>query len=301
MFEAYYCSREIILAMETSQTRNIIGIALIILFLLLAALGFIMNSKSKKNLNAEKLRSESLLSERLLVEKELEKVKNDLASLQAKNEADEKTLADLRSSISDRDRRISSLSRQNKTLTSDNTELAVVKQAKETLDNEFATLKNDYERLAAQKDEMQKSISALEADKENLEVKLQEMNLYDSDNFMVYGSRGKKREKLTFWACRTKKLNINFEVPQSLTENIDFKVTTPSGSTVTPENASLTWDIGPDPRNFTASLSAMSGEFEQSRTVSLTYASKEKLPKGEYKIQILCNDITIGNCRVRLK
>ena len=35
------------------------------------------------------------------------------------------------------------------------------------------------------------------------------MNLYDSDNFMVYGSRGKK-EKLTFWACRTKKLNINF-------------------------------------------------------------------------------------------
>ncbi|NMB50818.1 MAG: hypothetical protein GX999_00635, partial [Bacteroidales bacterium] len=66
-------------------------------------------------------------------------------------------------------------------------------------------------------------------------------------------------------------------------------------------NASLTWDIAPDPRNFTASLSSVSGDFEQSRTVSLTYASKEKLPKGEYKIQILCNDITIGNCRVRLK
>ncbi|NMD01865.1 MAG: hypothetical protein GYA71_01175, partial [Bacteroidales bacterium] len=96
--------------MESSQNKTIIGIALIILFLLLAGLGFIMNSKNKKNLNAEKLRSESLLSEKLLVEKELEKVKNDLASLQAKNEADEKTLADLRSSISDKDRRIASLS-----------------------------------------------------------------------------------------------------------------------------------------------------------------------------------------------
>jgi myosin heavy subunit len=287
--------------METSQTKNIIGIVLIIIFMLLAALGFIMNSKSKKNLNAEKLRSESLLSEKLLVEKELERVKNDLASLQSKNEADEKTLAELRSQITDKDRRIASLSRQNNTLTNDNAELAAIKQAKENLDNEYAALKNDYERLVAQKDEMQKSISALEADKENLEAKLEEMNLYDSDNFMVYGSRGKKKEKLTFWACRTKKLNINFEVPQSLTENINFRITTPGGSTVTPENASLTWDFAPDPRNFTASLSSVSGDFEQSRTVSLTYASKEKLPKGEYKIQILCNDITIGNCRVRLK
>ncbi|HQG63413.1 MAG TPA: hypothetical protein PK719_07125 [Bacteroidales bacterium] len=287
--------------MESSQNKTIIGIALIILFLLLAGLGFIMNSKNKKNLNAEKLRSESLLSEKLLVEKELEKVKNDLVSLQAKNDADVKTLADLRSSISDKDKRIASLSRQNKTLTSDKTELAAIRQAKETLDNELAALKSDYERQVSQNNELQKSISALEADKANLESQLKEMTLYDSDNFMVYGSRGKKKEKLTFWAFRTKKLNINFEVPQSLTENMNFKVTTPSGTTLTAENASLTWDIAPDPKNFTASLSSVTGKFEQSRTVSLTYASKEKLAKGEYKIQILCNDRTIGNCRVRLK
>lgn len=232
--------------MESSQNKTIIGIALIILFLLLAGLGFIMNSKNKKNLNAEKLRSESLLSEKLLVEKELEKVKNDLVSLQAKNDADVKTLADLRSSISDKDKRIASLSRQNKTLTSDKTELAAIRQAKETLDNELAALKSDYERQVSQNNELQKSISALEADKANLESQLKEMTLYDSDNFMVYGSRGKKKEKLTFWAFRTKKLNINFEVPQSLTENMNFKVTTPSGTTLTAENASLTWDIAPD-------------------------------------------------------
>ena len=196
--------------METSQTKTIIGIALIILFLLLAGFGFILNSKNKKNLNSEKLRSESLLSEKLLVEKELEKVKNDLASLQAKNEADEKTLADLRSSISDKDRRIASLSRQNKTLTSDNTELAAIRQAKETLDNEYTTLKSEYDRQVAQNNELQKSFSALEAEKVQLESKLNEMTLYDSDNFMVYGSRGKKKEKITFWACRTKKLNIDF-------------------------------------------------------------------------------------------
>jgi myosin heavy subunit len=287
--------------MESSQSKTIISIALIILFLLLAGLGFIMNSKNKKNLNAEKLRSEALLSEKLLVEKELEKIKNDLATLQAKNDADEKTLADLRSSISDKDRRISSLSRQNKTLTSDNTELAALRQAKETLDNEYTTLKSEYDRQVAQNNELQKSVSALEAEKTQLESKLNEITLYDSDNFMVYGSRGKKKEKLTFWACRTKKLNVDFEVPQSLTENINFKLTTPSGTTVTAENASLTWEIAPDPRNYTASLSSVSGEFEQSRTVSLTYASKEKLAKGEYKIQLLCNDRTIGNCRVRLK
>jgi len=42
-------------------------------------------------------------------------------------------------------------------------------------------------------------------------------------------------------------------------------------------------------------------EFEQSRQVVLNYASKERLAKGEYRIQILSNGNNIGNCRIMLR
>ena len=213
----------------------------------------------------------------------------------------EKMLAEAQESITQKDRRIYSLSRTGSNLTKTMEELEALKLEKADLDNAHSKLKAEYERLASQNSDLQKSITALESEKSDISKKLASTELYDSDNFVVYGSRGKKREKLTFWACRTKKLNLNFEVPQSLTDAISFIITTPSGNTITPEDKSMTWNIEQDSRNFTASLSGMPGEFEQSRKVTLTYARKEKLSSGEYKIQVLSNGIDIGNCRVKLK
>ena len=102
-------------------------------------------------------------------------------------------------------------------------------------------------------------------------------------------------------ASRTKKLNMTFEVPQSLTETISFKIVTPTGSTINPDDKAISWYFPLDSRNFTASLSSVTGEFEQSRQIVLSYASKVKLVKGEYKIQILSNDNHIGSCRILLK
>jgi hypothetical protein len=78
-------------------------------------------------------------------------------------------------------------------------------------------------------------------------------------------------------------------------------LTTPSGTTINPDDKSLTWTFPQDSRNFTASLSTITGEFEQSRQVVLNYLPKGKLAKGEYKIQIYSGDKNIGNCRIVLK
>ena len=86
-----------------------------------------------------------------------------------------------------------------------------------------------------------------------------------------------------------------------MNETISFKIITPAGTTITPEDKSLSWTIEQNSWNFTASLSSVTGEFEASRKVVLTYTSKEKLKSGEYKIQIFSNDKNIGNCRVKLK
>ena len=107
---------------------------------------------------------------------------------------------------------------------------------------------------------------------------------YEFDNAMVTAVRGKKTEKLVAVAGRTKKINITFDVPKSLTDDVSFKITTPGGQTVTAENNELKWSFPERPGVITASLSPVSGLFEESRQVNLTYTPSAKLVPGIYAI-----------------
>lgn len=283
-----------------NKTVTTVGIIIIVLLLIASVIGFLSSNKKKRDLNAEKLRTETLLSEKLSVEKELDKLKSDFAALQKSFDENAKKLADTEARLSDRERRINSLVRANNTLTNASKELEALKTEKAALDKEYADLKLAQERLLNQNNDLQAAKTALEAEKSDLLKKIEQMQTYDADNYLPYGSRG-KMDKPTIRAFWTKKLNVSFEVPQSLTDAVSFKITTPTGSVITPDNKALTWFIVQDPAHFTASLSAVSGEFEQSRTVVMNYASKEKLAKGEYKIEISSNGINIGNCRLKLK
>lgn len=283
-----------------NRTLTYVGAVIIALLLISTVLAIVSNSRKKRDLNAEKLRTEALLSEKTAVDKELENLKNDFSILRDKADASEKLLAAAESEISEKERRISSLSRANSSLNKDKKELEELRLVKADLDKEYADLKSNHEKLVSRSNELENSLAALESQKSDLVQKLQMVETFNTDNFQVYGSRG-KNDNLTFRACRTKKLNVDFEVPQNLTETISFKITTPSGTVITPDDKALAWTVSQAPRNYTASLSAVTGEFEQSRQVSLTYAPKEKLASGEYKIQIICKEKNIGNCRVRLK
>ncbi len=286
---------------ENNKTTTWIGIGIIILLLLSTGLFFIQNSKNKKSLEAEKLNSEQLLSEKLLVEKDLEKAKADISACEARVKELTAKLAETESALAARDRRIASLINNSAALAKTKKELEDLQKAKADLDNAYATLKSELEAANTQNNTLKTNINKLETEKSDLSKKLADALLYESDNFVVYGSRGKTTEKLTFRAGWTKKLNLNFDVPQNLTDAVSFKITTPSGKTVTPETADLSWKIRDNARNFTASLSPVTGEFEAARQVVMTYAPKEKFEKGEYKIEISTNSIVIGHCRVRFK
>ena len=180
-------------------------------------------------------------------------------------------------------------------------ELEDLKKVKTDLEQESSRLKSEYDQLMAQNKDLQNSLSAMKSEKERLALLLENGQIINSDNFLVTATRGKKAEKIVIRASRAKKLNMAFEVPQNLTESIGFKLTTPSGTIINPDDKSLTWTFPKDSRNFTASLSTMTGEFEQSRQVVLNYLPNGKLAKGEYKIQIFSGDKNIGNCRIVLK
>jgi len=279
-----------------------IGAGIIILLLIGLFITIGSNVKNKKTLKEEKLASEKLLSEKLMVEKEIEKIKADFNTLKVKNDATAKLLEETNMKISENQKKISSLTGENKALrTRYAKEIADLQNTKTALEQEFSKLKSENEKLTAATKELKSSLDKLEATNKNLAQQLEKTQIYNTDNFLVTATRGKKTEKMVVKATRTKKLNITFEVPKSLTEAINFKIVTPSGTTINPDDKAMSWNVLQDSRQLTASLSAYTGEFEESKQVALTYSPKQKLVTGEYKIQILCNSNIIGTCRIKLK
>ena len=283
------------------KTINYTGAVIIVLLLLGLILAAGSNTRNKKNLKTEKTASEARLLARQKLEGDIDKLNSDLSILKQQSDANAMLLSESEAKIAENDKRINALTRDNRILRGNNKELEEIKKAKNDLELEFSKLKSENQALSGQRSDIENSLNALEAEKKQIEMQLEKARLHNTDNFLVTATRGKKAERVVICASRAKKLNLAFEVPQSLTETISFKIVTPSGSTINPDDKAVSWTFPLDSRNFTASLSAVTGEFEQSRQVVLNYAPKTKLARGEYKIQILSDGNNIGNCRLMLK
>lgn len=286
---------------KNSNVLNYVGIGIIALLLLGLIFTISSNIKNKKSLKAEKLTSEQLLSEKQMVEKDLANLKAEYSALEEKSIATDQMLQESNQQIVENQKKINSLYRQNRSLRSYKDKYAELEKEKADLEQKQSQLTSDYEKLLAKSKDLQNSLTSLEAEKDDLTLQLEKAKMYDTDNFLATATRGKKKERVVICARRAKKLNMMFDVPKELTEEVSFKITTPSGEIINPDDKALTWIFVQDARSFTASLSAVAGKFEESKQVVLTYAATKKLVGGEYKIQIISNGNNIGNCRIKLK
>lgn len=283
------------------KTLTFAGIIIIVLLLITATIAFASNAKNKHNYNEEQLLNEAVTSEKIQVSQELIKVKNDMAALMTTKESEEKELAETNSKLAENEKRIVHISKENSSLMKDKDELVQLQKSKSELDRAYEDLKLKQETSSSRIRELENSLIVLDAQKKEISANLAYPEKYRPGNVEIYGSRGNKKDRITFIARRTKKLNINFDVPQSLTEPISIKIITPAGTTITPEDKSLTWLIISGSDQLTASLSSIPGDIETIKKVSLTYSAKEKLKSGEYKIEIFSNNKNIGNCRLMLR
>jgi hypothetical protein len=285
---------------DKQKIMNFAGAAIIALLFIGVLFSSGANRKNKKELLSERLTTEKLLSEKLLIEKEMIKLQSEFTAINRKHDENARLLAETNSQIEESKIRINALTNENRSLQANKRALAELQKVKAELDRESAQLKLDYERLNHQNRELQNSLASMNSEKKNLNAMLERNKMYDTDNFLLTATRGKK-DKIVSHASRAKKINVAFEVPASLTENISFNIITPAGRVISPEDKSMTWYLASDSKNLTASLSPFTGEFEQSQQVVLNYSTKEKLKKGEYRIQIMSNGVDIGNCRMMLK
>lgn len=287
------------------KTLKYAGRSIIVLLFITASIAFVSNSKNKRNYNEEKIRNESISSQKLLVSQDLDKVKSDMDALTTRKLAEDKALAERNSKLAEAEKRISDLSKENGSLLKDRNMLVQLQKSKNDLDNAYKDLKLKQENASSRIKELENSAILLDAQKKELSEIIANAEEYRTSNMEIYGSTGNKKDKLTFLAQRTKKLNLIFDVPQSLNKPISINIITPDGKTITPEAKSFSSIIVPEVDYLTASLSPIPpstpGKLNTSQKVIIVYTPEEKLNAGEYKIQILCNGRNIGNYRLKLR
>jgi hypothetical protein len=283
------------------RTITLAGSAIIIL-LIIAGITLISNSKNKSNLRNEKLQNENLTSQRLQATQDLDKAKSDLVEIRSKEESSSKALADTQSKLKEKEKRIAYLSKENGSLMKDKNDLVQLQKTKMELDKAYTELKMEHQTSLSRISDLENSAIILDAEKRDLTSKLETSEMDRIDNVEIYGSRGNKKDKLTDIARRTKELNLNFDSPLSKTDLISYKIITPSGSMINPEDKTSAWVVvDHSQQKMTASLSSASGDPANSRQIELRDDSNDKLKPGEYKIQVFNNNKNIGTYRLKLR
>lgn len=284
---------------QKTKTYMIAGLLIVLAIGLILAVGY--NARNKKSLKTEKMTSATLLTEKEKALAELTRLNSEFAALGSRNEENMRMLTECRDNISSLEKKVSSLSTENRSMRKLSAEIADLKKKYEALEKESVQLKSEREELLARNEKLKKDLSESDNEKMQISTDLEKARLYNADNFLMTATRGKKTEKVVVCVSRARKLNMAFEIPSALSEAISFTITTPSGSVVRSDDRQLTWFLAPETDRFVASLSSSTGEFEQSRQVVLYYLAKERLAKGEYKVDILSNGQNIGKCRIVLR
>lgn len=260
------------------------------------------NKDLKSGLNDEKLKSESLLSEKLALAKEIEKLYADIESWRGKNQYAEQMLEEAKGKLKSMENTIAALRKENAVIASLKKELNELAQIRKDLEAQLASADHKSKNSAKKIDDLTSELASVKAERDelkNLKPKPSAENL--TDNFRIETTRGKKKQKLTVNAARTKKLVVSFEIPQSMTSDVSFSIITPQGNLIKSDNPKLKTQVIEDDRSLTASLSPITGEFEISRRIEMSYLPDQKLEPGIYKIQIHQKDKKVGNCQIRLR
>jgi hypothetical protein len=288
--------------MENKVQQQRIVIAIIIALLLISTVGAFIyrqsNQSLKSDLRKEKLSSEAILSEKLAIEKESLKLKNDIQTWMGKSKKTDSMLEDALAKIQGMEKTIAGLRRENSAMALLKKEFEALKEIRDQLEKQMALNESKSSKkitdlqseLESAKGELNQLRAALHAKPDNL-----------TDVFRVESSRGKQKPRLTVNAARTKRLVLSFEIPESLSNDITFNIITPQGRTIKSGQTGLTVRILDDNRNLTASLSPVSGSYEISKRMEMTYKPDKKLESGVYQVYILHNNHKIGSCQLKLR
>lgn len=249
------------------------------------------NEASKKldELNGQNLALQGQLAEK---NAEIEKKKNEIASILRKKNATvselgraKQLITELNGQIQDYVAQIEQLKQENQTLTTANTQLTT-----------------ERDNLQTEKQQIQDNLVATETAKKNVEDIASTLHA-SNISIAAINVKGSGKEVSTTTAKRADLMRIAFDIDEnrlagSGTKEIYVVVTAPDGTPMTTGETFTTRDEGD--KKYTSKVNV---NYEQGKRVPVSFDWKKgaKYQEGEYKIEIYHNGFKIGEGRKALK
>lgn len=286
------------------KSKVIAGIATFLLFGSMIMTGIVSNKNAylKTGLNDEKIKSETLLSGKLSLEKEIQKMRIEMAALSGRNQTLDKSLVDVGKKLNAKEAEIKRMSAENAQAKNIKKQMADLQQIRNELDQKVANMEKTINGLRTENASLQSDLALMRTNAKTMENNLNLARSMNGDNYRVETVRGKK-DNLTVSARKTKKLKMSFELPQDVASNVTFKIVTPQGKIIdSQKNKDVSVVVSEkDDSNLTASISPINGQLEVSKRVEMTYKPESKLQGGVYKIEMHNKGVYLGSYQVRLK
>jgi DNA repair exonuclease SbcCD ATPase subunit len=258
---------------------------------------YLNNNFLQKSLSNEKITNEYLLSEKLALFKDIEDYMFNNNSLNKLNQELENNIEQINKTIEDKELEIIRLNKENGKVNKLKKELLGLNKLKKEHETKILALKETIDKLNTDNNFLNQSLASLTEENKQLAANLDLLSSITADNYLVETTR--KKGKLTVVAKRTKKLGVNFKVPENMVETISFKLIKPDGNTVEGNSKDIAVNITDNNEVLYASLDK--AELKVSKRIEMTYEPKERLKSGVYKVEIYNKERYIGSCNVKLR
>ncbi len=255
------------------------------------------NTSLETLLDNNRLKSETLLSEKLMLDKEIKDLRADINAQKGKSKALDAALSKAQMALEQKERELRNRSK-NEVKAKDLDELRKIKTQLEAEKNE---LYSNLNQVLAEKDRLIEALAAANSQNKSLNDKVSFMEALAINNMRVDAT--KRNEKLTVVARKTRQLNMAFDLPQHLANDVQFKLRTPSGAMIDHTDAALSWhEVIGQQGEYTASIELMQpGDLKVSKRMEMRYEPKDRLQRGLYTIDVYNGKTYVASCQVRLR
>lgn len=270
---------------------------------MVASLVWLMNTRSvngslEAGLQNEKLKSESLLSEKLLLEKDLQRIREQLTTLEGKNSDLDNLVKSTSEKLNRQEADYLRMKRENQSLSQIKKQRQELIALQSQLENELQALKESYAQLESRNSELNMTIASLQERNKVLSDDLNRAMFASLDQSQIQAVKGKS-ERLTVKASRAKKLIATCEVPANL-KQLSFRILDAKGAALTQDDGAIASTILPSEKNYIASADDNSAG-NKLQKVEMTFVPKKKLKTGVYTVEILNENLYVGSLKVKLK
>ena len=248
-----------------------------------------------------RIQQEKLMGEKLQLEKSVAKFKSDFAKMANENKS-------LNASLAEKLAQLEKMEKENKRFRSTAYQVDGLKKQKAELEAMMKEMEKDMHK-------MNNSISDLTAENSRIRIENKDLATHNAslrghvsdlqevaiNNALVEAVQGKKKQRLTVVAKRTKGLKMEVDLPASMTENLHLKVLDPQGKELTEQDGTAYITEVLTDENLTASLAILEGELVAAKRMKLEFAPKKKLTQGTYTLEVNNGKKSLGKIQVKLR